>query len=120
MRHWIGRWLIGVAIMHTLVGLAFFHQELAGIVQRGVFNSIGSNPSTRLAVWFFFFGATLALAGLTIHTLETSSTAPLTKPIGWSLLALTTTGIILIPASGFWLALPPALAILFKQPNRQP
>ena len=114
---WIGRWLILVAILHTLFAAAVFGKIFLNIVQRGVFNAVGSDPMTATAVWFLLFGAALALTGMAIHALEKNADFTSARSIGTGVLLLTILGIVLMPASGFWLALPAAIALLRFKPS---
>ena len=118
MKHWIGRWLIGVSIIHTLFAVAVFGEVLSSVVQRGVLNTVGRDPMVAAVVWFVLFGVALFIYGLAVLALEGSS-APLPKSLGWSTLALATLGVVLMPASGFWLAFPPAIAILVRKSKPQ-
>lgn len=111
MKNWTGTWLIAVAILHILTTIAGLHAPLQQLIDHGVFNTVGpgTDPLMGLAVWSLMFGGALLVCGLAIRALEKSSPAPLPKTIGWSLLALAVCGVIVMPASGFWLAFPPAL-----------
>jgi len=117
VKRWIGRWLIGVSVGHTLLGVVVFNKQLISIAERGVFNSVLGDAMTALAAWFIFFGAALFICGLAVDAIEKSPSNPLPKSLGWSLLALTVVGVCLMPASGFWLAFPPAIAILARKSN---
>ena len=108
---WIGLWLMGVATIHCAFGVIMFGEVLAAIVRRGVFNTVGSDPMTGAVVWFMLFGAALFICGQTILQLEQAG-QPVRAAVGWSLLLLVVLGVVLMPVSGFWLALPPALALL--------
>ncbi|MGH8075866.1 MAG: DUF6463 family protein [Lysobacter sp.] len=120
MKHWIGRWLIGVSIVHTAFAVAVFSPVLLSIIRRGVFNTVGTDPMLGAVTWFVLFGAVLFICGLAVSALEQTSAAPLPKSLGWSLFALAALGVVLMPASGFWLAFPPALAIVLRRPNVRP
>lgn len=126
MKHWKGRWLIGVSILHTLFAAVAFGPVLSLVVERGVFNTAGdfniagADPQVGVVVWFVLFGVLLFVTGLAVSALERVSPDPLPKSLGWSLLALGALGVILMPVSGFWLAFPPAIAMLMARPNRQP
>ena len=109
---WIGRWLIGVAILHTLFAIVVFNKIFLTIMQHGVFNAVGNDPMTAAAVWFLLFGAALALMGMAIHSLEKNGQFTSARAIGVGLLLMTLLGIVLMPASGFWLALPAAIALM--------
>lgn len=113
-RAWIGHWLMSVAAIHTLFALLVFQKPLLDIVQRGVFDTVGQDPMTAATVWFLLFGPPLALLALAITPLERNHEARTLRRLGWGLLALCVLGLVLMPASGFWLALPPAIALIRK------
>ena len=115
MKRWVGRWLIGVSAIHTVFAVAVFGEVLASVVKRGVFNTVGADPMTAAVVWFVLFGAMLFVCGLAVAELEASSPNHLPRSIGWGLLAIAVVGITLMPASGFWLVFPPAIALLLKK-----
>lgn len=116
MKPWIGRWLLAVSALHTAFAVYAFHPVLVDIARRGVFNTVGKEPMTGAVVWFVLFGAALFIAGLVISALEQAAPHALPRSLGWTLLALALLGAVLMPASGFWLALPPALALLRRRP----
>lgn len=110
---WKGLWMLAVAALHTLYAAVVFPNQLQEIVRRGVFNSVQKDPAVGAVVWFVLFGVLFALLGWTILLIERHAAvapAPL-RTLGVGLLVLTVLGIVLMPASGFWLALPPALAL---------
>lgn len=115
MKRWVGRWLMGIAAIHTAFAVAVFGEVLASIVKRGVFNTVGADPTTAAVVWFVLFGVMLFVCGLAVAELEASSPNRLPRSIGWGLLAMAVVGITLMPASGFWLVFPPAIALLVKK-----
>lgn len=114
-RVWIGHWLMAVAALHTLFALAFLHKPMLDIVQRGIFNTVGQDPMTAAAAWFLLFGALLALLALAITPLERMGNYGALRRQGWGLIALSVLGVILMPTSGFWLALPAGIALARKQ-----
>lgn len=115
MRRWVGRWLMGVSALHTAFAAAVFGEVLASIARRGVFNTVGADPMTGAVAWFVLFGAMLFICGLAVAALEASSPGRLPRSLGWALLAMAVVGITLMPASGFWLVFPPAIAVLLKR-----
>ena len=115
VRPWKGLWLIGVSVVHTIFGLVEFSETLAGIVRRGIFNAVGTDPLTGAVAWFMLFGFALFLAGLSIAELERESTRPLPRSLGWALLFVVLVGVVLMPVSGFWLALPPAVSLVGRR-----
>ena len=118
MKRWIGRWLIGISLFHTIVAGVLFGKDLVEVARRGTFHTIGSDPTAGAAIWFVLFGVLLFVYGLALDALEKASPHPLPKVIGWSLLVLGAAGGMIMPVSGFWLAFPPAIAILAGTPHR--
>lgn len=119
MKRWIGRWIMGVAVVHTLFAGVVFMPVLRSIVERGVFDAVGPDPMRGAVAWFVLFGVVLFLAGQAIDALEAAS-RPVPRALGVGLFALAGLGIVLMPASGFWLALPPAVALLLRRPALAP
>ncbi|TAJ80096.1 MAG: molecular chaperone GroEL [Gallionellaceae bacterium] len=118
MKAWIGRWLMGVSIIHTLLSTFVFAKVFQSIFQRGLFDTVGVDSSVGIAVWCALFGVALFICGLAISVLEqTSPGGALPKSLGLALFTLSTIGVVLMPASGFWLAFPPAIAILARKPD---
>lgn len=111
-RVWIGYWLLFVASLHTLYAVIAFGDLYGRIAVRGVFNTVGRDPLTAAAVWFVLFGAMMALIGAAIVSLERSQQNSNFRILGIGLLLLCTLGIVLMPASGFWLGLPAAYGLL--------
>jgi len=111
-RVWIGHWLLAVAALHTLFALLVLNKPLLGIVQRGVFNTVGQDLLTAAAVWFLLFAVPLALQALAITSLERIGHYTALRRQGWGLLAMSFLGVILMPDSGFWLVIPAAIALL--------
>lgn len=111
-RPWKGQWLMVVALLHTAAGGVLFAPQWQTLWRRGMFNSVMGDAPTDNAVWFLLSGAVLALLAWEITALECSQPAVELRPMGWCLLVLVLAGVVLMPASGFWLVLPPALALL--------
>ena len=109
---WRGGWLVAVAVIHTALVGAVFAPQFAALAREGVVNAVGTDAQGGLAVWCALFGLLLLVLGLTIHACERACPGPLPRVLGWSLLGLTAVGVVLMPASGFWLALPPAISLL--------
>jgi hypothetical protein len=114
---WIGRWLVGVAVLHTLFGLAIGTRAMSDIARRGVFNSVGEDPMVGVIVWFLLFGAIMALLGMAVTMLERAAHFPGARGLGIGTALLALAGVILMPVSGFWLAFPPAIALMRRQSN---
>jgi len=49
---WIGRWLIGVSLLHTVFAGVVFQPVLRDVLQRGLFNTVGRDAQVGAVVWF--------------------------------------------------------------------
>lgn len=111
-QRWIGPCLLGVAALHTAVGLLLFTPVLAELLRLGWWDSVGGHALRGAVVWFLLFGAPLALLATLVRPLQQVAQWRALRHLGWGLLALAAFGASLMPVSGFWLVLPPALALL--------
>ncbi len=111
-QRWIGPYLLAVAALHTAVGLLLFTPVLAELLRLGWWNSVGDHALRGAVVWFLLFGAPLALLAWLVRPLQRAAQWPALRHLGWGLIALAALGASLMPVSGFWLVLPPALALL--------
>ena len=113
-RHWVGHWLMLVAALHTLFGLVVFHADLLAMAQLGFLNTVGQDPQRAAVAFFMLFGFLLAVLAQAITALERSGQHAMLRRVGWSLLLLCAMALLLMPASGFWLAGPAVWALLRK------
>jgi hypothetical protein len=110
MARFTGQTLMLIGALHTLVGLLNIG-PLADIARAGVFNAVGSHTDREAAVWFLMTGVALLLVGyVTRWTQRQTGTLP--AALGWTLLAIATVGLVLMPRSGFWLLVPAAVLAL--------
>lgn len=115
MKYWIGKWIVTVSIVHTIFAVVVFPEVIWQIFLDGVFDSIGVDPLRGAVAWFLLFGFVLFGLGLAINTIEEMSNGDVPASIGFSLLFVILLGIVLMPISGFWLVLPPALIVIYKR-----
>lgn len=98
---WAPRLLIGGAILHIGVGLALW-TPFAEIAEAGIIDSIDPYPRRQYAFWYLMSGvAWLTLGELARWTLRETGRVP-ARVGGW-LIGIGVTGIVFMPASGFWL-----------------
>jgi hypothetical protein len=115
-QRWIGRWLVVVGALHTLLGLIVFAAPLRELIGAGWLNVLGSrDPMRSLAFWFLFGGVFICLVGYLIDWIERLPGAVLPRPVGWTLLITATVGVMLAPVSGFWLAFPAAIGAFVQR-----
>ncbi|MCH8619705.1 DUF6463 family protein [Undibacterium sp. TS12] len=114
-RIWIGYSLLSIAILHTVYAFVFFGGIYTILLRQGLFDTVNQDALKGAAVWFLLFGVLLALLGIAVHALEKSPYFHGARALGAGIFALSLLGVILMPASGFWLAFPPALALLMTR-----
>lgn len=111
LRPWKGRWLMVVAIIHTAAAGFWFGPILGQLWAAGLLDSVGQDPLRGAVAWFTLFGLMLFAFALAVHELECRAPGQAQPRLAIALLLLVGLGVLLMPASGFWLAIPPALAL---------
>jgi Family of unknown function (DUF6463) len=114
MTRWIGRLLMGVAVIHTGVAVVTYNDTLLAILNAGVFNTVVGNPANGALAWSLLFGTLAFIGGMSINALEQFATM-IPRRLGWSLMALGIMGATLVPISGFWVLFPAAVGILRRK-----
>lgn len=110
---WIGRWIMGLGVLHCVIGFVLFAAPLREIVAAGLWNTLSpSSPVRYLAFWFLFGGVATVLVGYLADWIERVAGSALPRSLGWTLLAISVAAVILTPISGFWLLFPPAFGAL--------
>jgi len=117
MKRWIGRWIMVVGVVHMPVAMFRHHALWADIVAAGAFDAIAGDAARGHAAWFLISGLLLLVAGGLIDMLEQ---AQVRMPVllGAGMLAIMALVLLLMPRSGTWLLLPPALALLGRSMPR--
>lgn len=110
---WIGKWMIGVAVIHLILGFVFMRGTLAILVSEGFFNTVNGQPPREATFWFLYTGFMLLLLGVALNRLEKLD-QPLPKAVSWGFPALTALGAVVMPISGIWLLIPPAIGMLLR------
>lgn len=92
---------------------------LMQLLQAGLFDSVGGDAMRGAVTWFTFSGFFMFTTGLAVDQLKKHDLHSVLVPSGSALLAITILGIIMMPVSGFWLMLPPAIAMIVIGKRRQ-
>ena len=108
---------MGVGAVHSVFGLVFLGDTLAILWNEGLFNTVNGQPEREFAFWFVFFGLLTILLGAVVDWTEVSK-AGLPQVFGWALLGLTLICVTVMPISGGWLLLPPALGAIRRSRER--
>ncbi|GAB5491778.1 MAG: DUF6463 family protein [Phototrophicaceae bacterium] len=118
MRKRLGTILMAIAVLHEVVGLFVYSTPLQDIFQAGFFNTINPPYWERdAAFWFLMFGVTLFLMGW-IAQWMLNNIGIIPKFFSFGLLIMCIIGVMMMPASGFWLAIPVALMML-QAPSKE-
>ncbi len=118
MKTWISKWLIFVSTGHTVVGFLLFGNIYMEMFLNGLFKTVDSE-STAAAAWYLLFGLLLFIVSFLIFIIEKNDALEVPNSIGIALFMLTTLGVILMPASGFWLVYPAAIGIVLKNKKQR-
>jgi len=111
---WIGKWLFAVGVIHLLFGVFFMHTTLAVLWSEGLLNTVNGQPPREAVFWFLCTGIMLLMVGVLVDQMEREALAiPLF--ITWLFAALTVIGVVVMPISGIWLLIPPAVGIVFRR-----
>lgn len=108
---WIGKGIALIGAIHTAVGMVGFRNVIGDIAERGMFNTVNGQPEREFAFWFIFFGLLAVLLGAVVSWTE-NRIGEVPPFLGWSLLTLTTLGVMIMPLSGFWLLIVPTVGAL--------
>lgn len=89
------------------------------MIDRGVVNAVEPAGAAPLDAGFWYLSAGLGMLmyGGLVWWYE-RNVGPAPAIVGWSLVALTAWGVVLVPASGFWAFLVPAI-IAIRSERRQ-
>lgn len=112
MKNWIGKFLFGIGVLHTIVGVALL-APLVGpeLLEDGLVNTINGQPKREAFLWFLISGFLILLMGGIVNYMEKNG-INIPRFVGWSLLALTIFTVFLSPLSGGWLIFIPAIALI--------
>lgn len=110
MRTKIGWIVIIIGSLHSLLAMVKFSESFGSMLSEGIFNT-GTGPERGWAIWFTFCGILFILLGLGLKFIENKG-LNIPKSMGWGLAGSAILGGLILPASGFWALLLPALLIL--------
>jgi hypothetical protein len=113
VRAWIGKSIIIIGVIHSAFGLVGFRKTIATIFSEGLFNTVNGQPEREFAFWFVFFGLLMIAFGAFVNWVERQG-IKLPKFLGWNLLALTLLIVMIMPVSGGWLLLAPAIGSVLR------
>jgi hypothetical protein len=121
----VGFAMLAIAAIHQIAGIAIglgldpsapFLAEgsappLLAMLRDGLFDGVGVDPWRNAMVWFLLWGFLLGVLGLLAHHTERAGLA-LPRSFALAFGALCVLGVVLMPASGFWLGIVPVAMVL--------
>jgi hypothetical protein len=110
---WIGKWLFAVGVIHLSFGLVFMHDTLGLLWAEGLWNTVNGQPPREAVFWFLCTGIMLLIVGVLVNQGERESHA-IPRFVTWSFAALTVIGVVVMPISGIWLMIPPAIGMAIR------
>ena len=117
MKNWIGKFILGIGALHTLVGIILLTPLIGDeLLADGLFNSINGQPKREAFLWFLTSGFFMLIVGGLLNFMEKKEqTIP--SFLGWSLFSTALFVIFFSPISGAWLIFIPAIALILKTRN---
>jgi len=112
-RAWIGKFIIGIGLVHTLLGVVFFADQFATWIDEGLWNTVNGQPEREFPFWFLSFGTLAIILGFLTDWIERRA-ADFPMFLGWSLLGLTVVMVFIMPASGGWLMFAPSIGAILR------
>lgn len=107
----VGIAVFATGLIHLGFGVLSFPGQLRAMVSDGFLGAIGGDLERNLAWWFLVAGGFLVVTGLTIRwAVRVAGRLP--RSLGWGLVAISVLGVVLAPASGFWLVLVEGVLLL--------
>ena len=104
-------WLLFMAALHTVVGLALKHEPLVSLIRYGAGAMDNPHNDRLAALWFHFSGGLMfVVAGFSLWSIKHVGRLP--GFLGWACLIMGLIGGPLLPASGFWLYIPVGAALV--------
>ncbi len=109
---WIGKWIIGVGVIHTIFGLVFMRDTLIVLWLEGIVNTVNGQPAREATFWFLYTGILFLLLGVMVNRFEKLNLMiPMAVVLG--LWFLTLIGLVVMPLSGIWLLVPPTVGMFY-------
>ena len=110
---WIGKTIFLIGVVHSLFGFVALRSTLAVLWNEGLINTVNGQPEREFVFWFMAFGIMAMIFGAFVNWCE-KRCVPLPRFLGWSLLTFTIAVVTIMPISGGWLVLIPAIGAILR------
>jgi hypothetical protein len=118
MRVWIGKSIVLIGIAHGAAGLIAYRSEIVDLVRAGLVNTISvtGDHARDEAFWFLIFTIPLLIIGGLVDRMERLG-QPLPAATVSGVAGMTAVGIVMMPASGFWMLIVPVVGMVRRGPG---
>lgn len=106
-----GRLVMAISVIHFLFGFWFGRRTFGAIARDGFWNAVDPDPRRQFVFWFVAFSIPFLILGGLLAGMGSRGAAP-PRWLGWSLLVFTLVLCFLMPVSGGWLLLVPAVLLI--------
>jgi len=113
MKAWIGKTIMAIGVLHTLVGIFAFRARLGDLAREGLVNTIGRSEERQFTFWFLICGIVLTILGAAVNWVERTG-LPFPRFLGWAVFLVASTVVVVMPVSGAWLLLVPAVGAIHR------
>lgn len=113
-----GLTMLLTGVLHVTTGLIAFGPLFGAMLASGLINSAREPAEHRLAFWFTFVGLLMGLTGYLMDWVVRRKGMVLPRGFGYLLTGLCLVGVVLIPASGFWLVLLQGIYLIIYRRQR--
>ena len=116
MKRYVGLLTIGLGCMHLAVGAVLYADALLEIGRNGIIAAVPDFGDPSTAFWFMMFGVLLAWIGWLARQYFLQA-QELPHGFSWQMIGLGLVGGLMMPLSGFWLAIPIGMVGIFGRSN---
>lgn len=110
-----GWYLVGIGVIHSIVGLMFGSNITSQIIRDGLINTVNLQYDRNFLFWFLATGLFWIFMGFHWQHLFRVYKRPLPAWLGLGILLFSVAGVAISPASGIWLFFP--LVFMILQPH---
>jgi hypothetical protein len=113
MRVWIGKAIMAIGVLHSMVGVLAFRTRLGELAREGLVNTIDGSDERDYAFWFIVCGILLTILGAVVNWAERTG-LPFPRFLGWAVFFFASAVVLVMPVSGAWLLLVPAVGAIHR------
>lgn len=117
MRAWIGKTIIAIGALHTAVGILAFRTRLAELIREGLINTVDGRAERAFPFWFLVCGVVWVIFGAFVDWAERMGHS-FPRFLGWALFVFAAAMVVVMPVSGAWLLLVPAVGAIGRSGAR--